>query len=315
MVHRVLDAHRLRVFRAVVTAGSVVGAASSLGYTPSAVSQHVAALQKETGLRLVEKVGRGIRPTAIGRAFAEESQHVLEQLAALESVAGDLRAGRVGRLTLGYFASAGASWVSPAVAVLSREFPGLRLDLRLIELAGSEPFVVDVELFVDGAPSSPLVGYDVHTLLDEPYVAVMHESHPLAGAAAVSLRELRGEDWIDNDVMRGPCRQVVLDACAKVGFTPTFHVETQDYPSAIAFVAAGVGITVLPRLGAVTLPAGLRAVPVVDPVPVRRLMLRVREAVRDNPAVRRATELLRERASRSSEATRVVGLQPQPKGA
>src|SRR5262249_9951777 len=67
-----LDAHRLRVFRAVVAAGSINGAAASLGYTPSAVSQHVAALQRETGLALVERNGRGIVPTPAGRHFADE---------------------------------------------------------------------------------------------------------------------------------------------------------------------------------------------------------------------------------------------------
>lgn len=291
-----LDAHRLRIFRAVVSTGSVNGAASSLGYTPSAVSQHIAVLQKQTGLQLVEKAGRGIRPTEVGRAFAEESRHVLERLAALETVAGDLRAGRVGRVTLGYFASAG-TWIAPAVATLVREFPGVRLDLRLIELGGSDPFEPDVELYIDGAPSSPLAGYSVQRLTDEPYVAVVPETHRLADAASAPLRDLQHDDWIDNDVMRGPCRQVVLDACAEVGFAPAFHVETQDYPSAVAFVATGVGITVLPRLGAVALPGNLRAVPVVDPVPTRRIMLRVRDVVRDNPAVRRAVELLRERAA------------------
>ena len=88
----------------------------------------------------------------------------------------------------------------------------------------------------------------------------------------------------------------MLDACAAAGFSPAFPVETHDYPSAIAFVAAGVGITVLPRLGTAVLPDGVRAVPVVDPVPYRRIMLRTRNSVRDHPAVQRATALLRSRA-------------------
>jgi len=295
MVDHVLDAHRLRIFRAVVAAGSIHGAASSLGYSPSAISQHLTALQKETGLSLVERVGRGIAPTTVGRAFAEESAQVLERLSALESMAGDLRAGRVGRLTLSYFASAGSGWIPPVVATLAREFPRLRLDLRLIELARETPFLPDVELFVEAAESSPVDGYDVHTLLDEPYVVVLPGAHPLAAASTVRLLDLQHDAWIDNDLVRGPCRQVVLDACASVGFTPAFHVETQDYPSAVAFVAAGVGITVLPRLGAQVLPDGLRAVPVVDPVPVRRIQVRVRHAVRDNLAAQRILELLRER--------------------
>jgi DNA-binding transcriptional LysR family regulator len=291
-----LDAHRLRVFRAVVATGSINGAATTLGYTPSAISQHLAALQRETGLALVERVGRGIRPTGVGRVFAEESASVLERLAALESTAGDLRAGRVGRLTLSYFASAGTGCIPDVVAHLTREFPKLRLDLRITDLTSDAPFVPDVEVYVDGAASSSLDGYDVRHVLDEPYLVVLPDSHPLADHAKVPLGDLEHEPWIDNDVARGPCREIVLNACASLGFTPAFRVETHDYPSAIAFVATGVGITVLPRLGAAVLPRGVRAVPVVDPAPVRRIMVRVRHGVRANAAAQRAVELLLQRA-------------------
>ena len=287
-----LDAHRLRVFRAVVAAGSINGAAATLGYTPSAVSQHVAALQRETGLVLVERNGRGIVSTPAGRLFAEESRHALERLAALESVAADLRAGRIGRLTISYFASAGAAWVPRVAATLSREFPGLRLDLRLIERAADSPFVPDVELFVEGSASTSLDGYDVRPLLNEPYVAVLPAGHALAGKSTVPLGHLRDEAWIDNDVVPGPCRQIVIDACASKGFSPYFQFEAQDYASAIAFVAAAGGLTVVPRVATRSLPGGLAAVPVVDPVPQRRIVLRVRRTVADNDAVRRAAELL-----------------------
>lgn len=293
-----LDAHRLRVFRAVVASGSVNQAATNLGYTPSAISQHLAALQRETGLRLIERSGRGIEPTATGRLLAEEAATVLERLAALDSVVTDLREGRVGSLSVSYFASAGAAWIPPVVATLTREFPELRVDLRLLELADEQQSHPDVEVFVEGAASSSLRGYDVHPLLEEPYVAVLPEDHWLAGRDVIPLRELADEPWVDNDFARGPCRQAVLDACSSVGFSPGFHVETHDYPTAISFVAAGVGITVLPRLGiGAMLPSGLIAVPIVDPVPVRRIAVRVRQSLRANPAVRRIVELLRDRVS------------------
>jgi DNA-binding transcriptional LysR family regulator len=297
-----LDTHRLRIFRAVVAAGSINGAASSLGYTPSAVSQHLTALQRETGLTLIERRGRGIEPTAVGLTFAAESGSVLDSLAALESVAGDLREGRVGRLTMSYFASAGAAWIPPVVASIAQEFPLLRFDLRLIELAGESTYVPDLEVFVAeasaaSATSWDVAGYDVWTLLEEPYVVVLPAGHRLAGRDPIPVAELRDEPWVDNDFSRGPCRQVMLNACAAAGFSPTFHVETHDYPSAVAFVAAGIGITVLPRLGAITLPPGVSAIPVVHPVPTRRIMLRVKRSVRDHPAVTRAVELLNERAS------------------
>lgn len=297
-----LDAHRLRVFSAVVATGSVNKAAANLGYTPSAISQHVTALQRETGLRLIERSGRGIEPTTTGRLLAKEAATALERLASLDSVVADLRAGRVGRLSISYFASAGAAWIPPLVAALTQEFPNLRIDLRLLELAG-ELVDPDVEIFVEGAESSPIRGYDVHALIDDPYVVVLREDHPLASRESIRLPELANEAWVDNDFSRGPCRQVVIDACASVGFSPGFHVETHDYPTAISFVAAGVGITVLPELGiGAALPPGLTAVPVVEPTPVRRISVRVRESLRQNPAARRIVELLYERVGLGAKA-------------
>ncbi|HEX6234145.1 MAG TPA: LysR family transcriptional regulator [Jiangellaceae bacterium] len=297
-----LDAHRLRVFSAVVAAGSVNKAAANLGYTPSAISQHISALQRETGLRLIERSGRGIEPTTTGQLLAKEAAQALERLAALDSVVADLRAGRVGRLSISYFASAGAAWIPPLVAALTQEFPHLRIDLRLLELAG-EALSPDIEIFVEGAASSPARGYDVHPLLDDPYFVVLPENHALAGRESVRLGELAGERWVDNDFSRGACRQVVVDACASVGFSPGFHVETHDYPTAVSFVSAGVGITVLPELGlGPVLPPGLVAVPIVDPTPVRHISVRVRETLRENPAARRIVELLHERVRRGATA-------------
>jgi DNA-binding transcriptional LysR family regulator len=292
-----IDVNRLRVFRSVVAEGSVVGAANYLGYTPSAVSQHVSALQRETGLTLVERRGRGIVPTSVGRLLAAESDAVLERLARLESLAADLRAGRVGSLLVSHFASAGSTWIPPVVAVLTREFPKLRLDLRLTELLPETGDRPDVEVFVQGAASSSLDGYDVEPLLTEPYVAVIPADHPLAGRSSLPLIELRDEAWVDNDVARGACRQLLLDACAASGFTPGFHIETQDYPTAIAFVAVGAGITVLPRLGLGTPPPGVAVLDLVDPTPTRSILIRSRQSLRENPAVRRLLELLRERAA------------------
>ncbi|QGN34223.1 LysR family transcriptional regulator [Microlunatus sp. Gsoil 973] len=292
-----LDINRLRVFRAVVAEGSVVRAAGNLGYTPSAVSQHLSALQRETGLTLVERRGRGIVPTGVGRLLAAESEAVLERLARLEALTGDLRAGRVGSLLVSHFASAGSTWIPPIVAALTREFPTLRLDLRLTELLPETGDRPDVEIFVEGAASSPLDGYDIEPLLTEPYVAVVPADHPLAGAGAVALAGLRDEPWVDNDVARGACRRNLLRACAAAGFAPGFHIETQDYPTAIAFVAAGAGITVVPRLGLVSPPPGIAVLDLVDPTPTRSIMVRSRESLRENPAVRRLLGLLRERAA------------------
>lgn len=236
-------------------------------------------------------------PTSVGRLLAAESDAVLERLARLEALAGDLRAGRVGSLVVSHFASAGATWIPPIVATLTREFPTLRLDLRLTELLPETGDRPDVEIFVEGAASSSLEGYDVEPLLTEPYVAVVPADHPLAGSGQVPLANLRDEAWVDNDVARGACRERLLDACAAAGFTPGFHIETQDYPTAIAFVAAGAGITVLPRLGLGTPPPGAAVLSLIDPTPTRSILVRSRQSLRENPAVRRLLELLRKRTA------------------
>ena len=121
----------------------------------------------------------------------------------------------------------------------------------------------------------------------------------------MELAQLAAEQWVDNDFARGWCRRVLLEACACAGFSPPFHVEAHDYRAAIAFVAAGVGITVLPQLGAADLPAGVVALPLVRPTPVRSIYVVVRDAVGRTPPVALAVNLLRDIAGRS-------GARPEP---
>jgi DNA-binding transcriptional LysR family regulator len=287
-----MDVHRLRVLRAVIAAGSINGAAASLGYTPSAISQHLTTLQKETGLTLVRRAGRGIEPTSAARAIVAESGRIFEQLAGLDSLVTDLRAGREGTLSVDYFSSAGATWIPPAIASLAREFPGLRLDLRLIDLREPDARPPDVEIAVDGAEPANRAGYHVRPLLTEPYLAVVPITSELAARSHIDLIELREQAWVDNDSGHGVCRQIVLDACTAAGFSPAFHIETQDYPTAIRFVAEGIGITVVPRLAVESLPASTVAVPITSPTPRRSISARVRDGAANHPAVPRMLELL-----------------------
>lgn len=295
-----LDTHRLRIFRAVVASGSVQAAAANLGYTPSAVSQHVTALQRETGLTLFERAGRGLRATAAGLLLADQADAVLDRIGEAEAVVADLRAGRTGSLSLSYFASVGAAWLPRVVRRLTHEFPGVRLDLALREWLPDDPAErSDVQIAVERPEFAAWPGFTAHHLLDDPYVVVLPAGHPLAGRAEIELAELASERWVDNDFARGWCRRNLVEACTAAGFRPPFHVEAHDYPTALAFVAAGIGITVLPELGTIHLPAGTRAVPVVQPVPVRSILVVVRDAVAHTPPVRAACAELREIARES----------------
>lgn len=288
-----LDVHRLRVFRSVVASGSIQAAASNLGYTPSAVSQHVSALQRETGLTLVSRVGRGIRPTAAGRTLAAQVDGLLSRLGEVGALVGDLRAGRTGSLSIAYFASVGAAWLPAVVKSLLAEYPGVRLDLSLLEEVPLDPAErPDLQIAVEQAGIGR-PGLSTHHLLDDPYVAVVAADDPVAGQPEVALADLADRRWIDNDFARGWCRRNLIDAAHAAGFSPTFHIEAHDYPTAIAFVRAGIGITVLPELGARRLPDGVVTVPVVSPTPVRSIVALVQTAVEDSPPVRSALAELR----------------------
>lgn len=294
---------RLRVFRSVVASGTVAAAADNLGYTSSAVSQHIAALARETGLTPFERAGRGLRPTAAGLALAGQADAVLARLGEAEAVVADLRAGRTGSVSIGYFASAGAAWLPHVVARLTRTYPAVRFDLSLLEWVPDDPTSRPyVQVAVERPDWRPGSGFTAHHLLDDPFVAVVPAAHPLAGVDEVELADLAGERWVDNDVARGACRAVLLDACTAAGFSPPFHVEASDYPTALAFVAAGLGMTVMPVLGTLAMPPGLHTVRVVRPVPVRTIMAVVRDAAAHTPPVRTALEVLTEVAGASARA-------------
>lgn len=309
--YRMFDITRLRTFRAVVADGSVNRAARNLGYTPSAVSQQIHALQKDTGLQLIERNGRGIAVTPIGLRFAREAEPLLHQASRLEALAQDLRSGRTGSLTISHISSVGGAWMPSTVATLVTEFPDLRLDLRLRELTQGPAEAADVliDLVAAGThgPSPSVVQGSVagrtmisEALITEPYVVVMPADHQFAGRPEVQLAQLREELWIDNTTLGGLCRQIVLDACSSRGFAPNFHVQANDDATAVAFVAAGVGITVMPRLSYDATrsdPHSIAVATVVDPTPARTITVSAKESVVNNPAVQRLLELLRIQAA------------------
>ncbi len=286
-----IDLHRLRVFRSVIASGSVQAAADNLRITSSAVSQHLSAFQRETGLVLFERAGRGIRPTEAARILDAQSDDLLSQVTRLDSVVADLREGRSGRLTIGYFASAGAAWMPALVKRLMTELPDLTLELVLTE-EGTRGTSPDIDLVVEAPGSPPRPGYRRTDLHEDPFVVVLRRDHPLARKRRIELVALRGETWVSNDLSRNVGPRIVLASCAAAGFTPRFTVQAQDQRTAMAFVAAGIGITVIPRLATTPLPPEVKRVALEGPEPIRQIAALVRTTGTANPAAERALALL-----------------------
>ncbi|TDB74741.1 LysR family transcriptional regulator [Micromonospora sp. KC723] len=292
-----LDVRRLQVLRAVVTSGSVTAAAAHLGYTPSAVSQQVAALEKEAEIALLERVGRGVRPTAAGRLLTRHAAIISQHLAEAETALADLRAGRTGRLTIRYFASVGPTLLAPALARVRREHPGMAIDPKLTDPDDLLPQVerghADLAIVVRRPADEHHHGVRLVHLLDDAYQAVLPTGHQLAAQRLIALADLAGEPWVGSEPP-GPCLDPIIDACATAGFHPDFVARSEDYATAQGFVAAGLGVSMIPRLGLGARHPGVAIRPVGHPEPTRTIHAAVRETSLDQPALRTLLDALKD---------------------
>lgn len=290
-----IDVHRLRVFRAVVASGSVQAAATNLGYTPSAISQHLTALQKETGLALFAKDGRGIAPTPAGRVLAEQSDAVMAQLSRLNGVVDDLREGRTETLTIASFASAGQVWMPQVARGLRDEFPDLQLTVNLNELPGSpapDGAQLDLRTEDPAGPPTSMPGYTRTLLCEEDYVVAVALDHPLAQRDSTPLADLAVERWISDTSGADICARILRGATQAAGFTPRYAAVTSNHHSSLAFAAAGIGVAVLPLLTVATPPPDVAIVRISD-APRRRIVAFVLDDATTSAAVQRAIALLR----------------------
>jgi DNA-binding transcriptional LysR family regulator len=295
-----LDVRRMQVLRAVVVSGSVTAAARELGYTPSAVSQQMAALEKEAGIALLERTGRGVRPTDAGRVLTEHAAVIDRHVAEAETALADLRAGRTGRVTVCYFATVGATLVAPALAALRHDHPGVRVELKLIDpedpLQEVKEGRADLALVVRPPDRPSVDGIRFVHLLDDSYRAVLPTGHRLATKRVLELASLAAEPWVGSE-WPGPCLDVILDACGSAGFRPDFVVESEDYATAQGFVAAGLGLSLVPDLGLGNRHSAVVVRKVRNPEPVRAIYAAVRESSPAQPALRGLLDALRRAAT------------------
>ena len=269
-----LDPRRLRVLREVAARGSFSAAATALAFTQSAVSQQVAALERETGTRLVERGVRPVRLTDAGRALMAHTEAVLARLDEAEQELGELAGLRRGRLRLASFPTAIATLVPRAVAEFRRRHPDV--DLTVVDdhhqgvLRRLARWELDLALVYDHASlPEPEVPVERSHLLDDPFDLVVPNGHPLAGRTSAALEELAGETWIGG-TPHGAYASIVLHSCRAAGFEPRVVFGSDDYNAVQAFVAVGLGVALLPHL-ALTVPRPGLARVVLDDPPVREI--------------------------------------------
>src|SRR5215210_3768433 len=187
-----LDVRRLKVLREVARQGSFSAAAASLGYTQSAISQHIAALERESGAKLVERGGRGVRLTDGGRALVAHADAIVARLEEAEQELAAISGLRAGRLRLASFPSAGATLVPGAVAEFRSRHPEVELSLTEAEPEESLPLLrsgeVDLTLIYSHGPPQLDGGLEPVHLLEDRMHAALPKGHPAAERAQLRMR-------------------------------------------------------------------------------------------------------------------------------
>jgi DNA-binding transcriptional LysR family regulator len=303
-----LDLRRLQALRAVVDTGSVKDAAARLGYTPSAISQHIAALERETRTVLLEHAGRGVRPTAAGQLLAAHAAALLDRSAEAEAALAALNAGESGVLRLASFATAGAQLIPPALAAVRAAAPGLDISLRVSDhddaLRGLRQGAYDLALIeTHGAGPAEHDNLTCVPLLTDPFRLVVPRRHRLAAKRVVRLGDTAAEPWIDLRCEVGCCRTETTAAFARAGFTPRRTVEADDYWPAQGFVAAGLGLALIPALGLGVLHTGV-SVKRLDHAnqPERRVLAVTRPAISSTGPVQAMITALQTEATAQAQS-------------
>lgn len=246
----------LQTLEAVVNTGSFASAARELGYTASAVSQQMEALERAAGLTLFERGARGVQITAAARLLAERARRVLADLAELDADARSIAAGRTGRLKVGCFPTAGARILPTALSQLRRTHPSVEVSLQIAEPTHTIGMVESGELDVAfiytyaaltrslsaAVTDAPLVVEDLVFL--SPADVVVEDTGEIKATSAES-------DWITSGSGTAG-ESTTYRICADLGFVPHVALRTEYYDLVTEFVAAGLGVAIVPALGIVS---------------------------------------------------------------
>jgi DNA-binding transcriptional LysR family regulator len=308
-----LDVRRLRVLSEVVARGSFSAAADALTLTQSAVSQHVAALEREVGLPLIVRGTRPVELTEAGHALSRHATGIFARLESAEQELGEILGRRQGRLRFGCFPTALATLMPPAFAQFRRHHPEVTLTVvddhlqRL--LPRLEARELDLALIYDSASLADIAALELERipLLDDVFQAVLPRGHRLARRTRpLALSDLASEPWIGGAPTSAWYR-IVTDACRRVGFTPRADFASDDHIAVQALVAAGLGVSVIPGL-AVTHPLpGLAVRQLTSDAPVRHISAARPHDGYNSPAVTAMIDSLRAASHR-------FAANPHPRG-
>ena len=291
-----LDVRRLRVLREVVARGSFSAAADALHLSQSAVSQQVAALEREVGLQILERTSEGPKLTPAGETLSSHADAVIARLDEAERELADIAGLEGGRLRLISFPTASATLMTQAMSEFRARHPQIELQFTEGEPEVSVPAVkrgdYDLALTFDFVAFPEEFDRDVETelIFEDPMKIALPPGHPLAASGTVNFANLADEDWLCGD-KPSSCRAHVINHCRAAGFEPKISFESDDYQVLQGLVAAGLGVGLLPELAARHPGVELREIQ-PDP-PIRRVWAVTRVADARSPAALEMLGILR----------------------
>jgi DNA-binding transcriptional LysR family regulator len=294
-----LDVKRLRVLREVAARGSFSAAADALAYTQSAVSQQIAALEREAGTVLVDRNARGVRMTEAGHALVRHADVILARLADAEAELEAIAGVRGGRLRLVSFPTAGATIAPRAIARFRERFPGVEVTLEPREphegLECLKSGECDIALTVE-AGFEPIrdKAIERHHLLDDPMYVLLPAGHRAAGKSRLRLADMAEDAWIMGVTGACPDGLILERACQAAGFEPRVAFQSDDYVAIQGFVAAGVGVCLIPDLALVAVRDDVVIRPLRGRPPTRHVLAATLAGGFVSPAAAAMLEILAE---------------------
>jgi DNA-binding transcriptional LysR family regulator len=300
-----LNLNRLRMLREVASRGTLAAAAEALFMTPSAVSQQMAVLEREAGTPLLERRGRGVRLTDAGLRLVENTERILAELERAEADLASAARGVVGRVRVSAFPTAARALLVPALPPLIERYPNLHVSMVDLEPEESLPALKAEELDVvvtyewNVLPRLVDPGIEREELLCEPVYLALPASHPLAWADAVTVADLRGEEWIvgrDSTSML----DLVVAATRREGYEPRTDFHSMDFQVILAAVGAGLGVALVPPLALIGTYPDVAIKSIADLTLDRTIWASIRHGSGGNPGISVVLGALREAAARIS---------------
>lgn len=276
-----MDVRRLRLLLELTRRGTITSVADAFAYTPSAVSQQLAVLEREAGVPLLKRTGRKVTLTPAGTVLARYAESVVAVLEEASAALAATRESLSGPLRIGAFPTAARTILPAALVALGRDHPALELMVTELDPVAvpdalrTEALDVALTSAYDYVPAEPDPALDTEPLLEETvYLAT-------ADPGRTSVGDWRGAPWIAGSPDT-QCHTMLVRTCQASGFTPRVRHYADDFATVLALVAAGQGVSLVPQLGATGAPSAVTLTPVTSR---RRTSIAYRKGTRDHPVV------------------------------